>query len=277
MATETDTGLRSSPWLFLLGAVVFLGSVVLFLYDIASGNDVGRGLVANGLAAALVLGLAGREILSHRDSHVRTCREALRAVLFFYGVYLLLAGMVVLVTAVLSHPEPRLGGIYVGAGAAITVVTFLTGGTEGVSDRLSTLVGLVGLLLVAGSTVLFLYDLASGADVLRGIAANGVGAALFILWTAYDMPSDPDSGVETYTDAVGVALLFYGAYLLVAGAVVALTALLAHEYGGVGLLYLVLGGFTLVVGFLLAPVDVLDERRANDGTPSDSEPPDDEP
>lgn len=259
MTAETEAGLRSSPWLFLLGAVVFLGSAGLFLYDLVNGNDVVRGLVANGLAAALVLALAGHETRSNPTSSIRTRAEAVRAVLFFYGIYLLLAGGVVLVTAVLAHPDPQIGGVSVGVGGAITVVTFLTGGEETtVSDRLSTLVGLLGLVLVAGSAVLFLYDLATGRDVLWGIAANGVGAALFVLWTAYDMPADPASEVQTHADALGVALLFYGAYLLVAGAVVAVTGVLAHARGGIGLMYLVLGAVTLVLGLFLAPRDALE-------------------
>jgi len=278
MAAETDTGLRSSPWLFLLGAVVFLGSIALFVYDLRNGDAVARGLAVNGLAAALVLALAGRETLANPDSQIRTGREALRAIMFFYGIYLLVAGVVVLVTAALSHPALWLGGGYVGAGATVAIVIFLTGGTEGLPGRLSTLIGLGGLVLVVVSVVLFAYDLATGGDVLRGIAVNGLGAALFILWTAYDMPADPESGVETHTDALGVALLFYGAYLLVAGAVVALTALLAHGRGSVGLLYLALGGVTLIFGFLLAPVDALEGGSGETGDDGAAgEPTDDEP
>lgn len=258
MAAETERTLQRSPWLFLLGVVVFLGSVALFLYDLANGNDAGRGLLANGAAAALLVGLAGVEALSDPESHVGSRGEALRAMLFFYGLYLIAAGVVVFVGALLGRPDPRLGAGGVAVGGVILVVTFLTGGAEsGALSRVTTLVGLLGLVLVGCSLVLFVFDIVTGGDVLRGIVLNGVGAALFILWTAYDMPSDPDSGVESLPDALGVSLLFYGGYLLAAGATVAATGFVAHERGTVGFLYLVLAVLPLLVGFLLAPLESL--------------------
>jgi len=260
MATETDAGLRRSPWLFLLGVVLFVGSAVLFLFDLVQGNSVTRGLVANGVAALVLLGLAGLETLSNPESHVQTRFEALRAVVFFLGFYLFGAGLVVLAAALAGHPEPRVGAAYVAVGGIIVIVTFLTGGAEeGVLSRLLTTVGLLGLVLAVGSVALFAYDLATSRDVLRGVVANGVGTAVFILWTAYDTPSDPDSAVDTTADALGIALLLYGSYLLLAGVVVVVTGLVAHDQGLVGFLYLGLAVVPVVLGFLLAPLGGLIE------------------
>jgi hypothetical protein len=261
MPAETDAGLRRSPWLFLLGVVVFLGSVGLFLYDLVNGNNAVRGIVANAAAAALVVVLAGLETLSDPESHIQTRGEAVRAMLLFFGLYLVAAGAVVLVVGVLGQPDPRLGAGGVAVGGAIVALMFLTGGTEsGIWTRLTTLAGLLGLALVVASVVLFAYDLATGRDVLRGVVVNGVGAAIFILWTAYDMPSDPESGVDTVPDALGVSLLFYGGYLLAAGTVVVLTGLVGHDRGTVGILYLVLATAPLVLGFFLAPIEALTEQ-----------------
>jgi len=152
------------------------------------------------------------------------------------------------------------------------ILTFLTGGAEsGLWSRLTTLVGLFGLALVVASVAVFGYDLLTGGDVLRGIVVNGVGAALFILWTAYDMPADPDSGVETVPDALGVCLLLYGGYLLAAGAVVTATTLAGHERVTVGLLYLVLAVLPLLLGFFLAPPAALRRDTERDATTGDEE------
>ena len=258
MVAETDAGFRRSPWLFLLGAVVFLGSIALFLFDLANGNSVARGLVANGGATVLVVVLAGLETLADPDSHIESRGETLRAVVFFYGLYLLLAGLVTLGATLLGQTDPRFGAGAVAVGGVVVAVTFVTGGAEAsVLGRLTTLAGLLGLALVVGSVGLFAYDIATDRGVLRGIAANAVGAGLFILWTAYDMPSDPDSGVDTVPDALGVALLFYGGYLLTAGVVIVATGLLAHERGIIGFLYLALAVVPVVLGFLLAPLGKL--------------------
>lgn len=260
MATETDTGLQRSPWLFLLGVVLFLGSTVLFLFDLLEGNSVTRGLVANGVAALVLLGLAGLETLSNPESHIQTRSEALRAVVFFAGLYLVGAGLVVLAAALVGHPAPRVGVAYLAVGGVTVTVTFLTGGTEeGVLSRLITAAGLLGLVLALGSAVLFAYDLATGRDVLRGVLINGVGTAVFVLWTAYDTPSDPDSAVDTTSDALGIALLLYGSYLLLAGVVIVVTGLVAHDQTLVGFLYLGLAVVPVVLGFLFAPLGGLVE------------------
>ena len=258
MAAETETTLQRSPWLFLVGALVFLGSAGLFVFDLANNTDPVRGIAANAVAAALVVVLLGLDILSNPESHIESRGEALRAVLFFYGLYLVAAGVVVFAAGLLGQPDPRLGGTGVAAGGVVIVFTFLTGGAEsGLLSRLTTLAGLLGLVFVVASAVVFVYDILTGGDVLRGIVVNGVGAALFILWTAYDMPADPDSGVESAADAFGVCLLFYGGYLLAAGTVVTATGLVGHDRVTVGLLYLVLAVLPLLLGFFLGPPEAL--------------------
>ena len=263
MATETDAGLQRSPWLFLLGVVIFLGSTVLFLFDLVEGNSVTRGLVANGVAAVILLGLAGLETLSNTESNIQTRSEALRAVVFFLGLYLVGAGLAVLAAAVVGHPEPRVGAGYLAVGGVVVTVTFLTGGAEeGVLSRSITTAGLLGLALALGSAVLFVYDLATSRDVLRGVVANGIGTAVFVLWTAYDTPSDPDSAVDTTADALGIALLLYGSYLFLAGAVIVVTGLVAHDQTPLGFLYLALAVVPVVLGVLLAPLGGLIESTA---------------
>ncbi|ERH10290.1 MAG: hypothetical protein J07HX64_02062 [halophilic archaeon J07HX64] len=267
MATETDAGFQRSPWLFLLGVVIFLGSTVLFLFDLLEGNNVIRGLVANGVAAVILLGLAGLETLSNPESHVQTRFEALRAVVFFCGLYLFGAGLAVLAAALASHPDPRVGAAYVAVGGVVITVTFLTGGAEeGALGRLPTAIGLLGLVLALGSATLFAYDLATGRNALRGIILNGVGTAIFILWTAYDTPSDPESDIDTVSDALGIALLLYGSYLLVAGVVIVVTGLVAHDQGLIGALYLALAVVPVVLGFLFAPLDSLTESTTPDSS-----------
>jgi hypothetical protein len=270
MATGTDAGLKRSPWLFLLGVVIFLGSAVLFLFDLVGGNSVTRGLVANGVAAVILLGLAGLETLSNPESHIQTRSETLRAVVFFLGLYLVGAGLAVLAAALVGHPEPRVGAAYLAVGGVVVTVTFLTGGAEeGVLSRSITAAGLLGLALALGSAMLFAYDLATSRDVLRGVVANGIGTAVFILWTAYDTPSDPDSAVDTTADALGIALLLYGSYLLLAGAVIVVTGLVAHDQTLLGFLYLALAFVPVVLGVLLAPLGGLTESTAPESSDED--------
>ena len=257
MTAETDSS-QGSPWLFLLGALGVLGSAGLVVYDLVVGGPVLRGVLANSVAVALVLALVGRAVLADPDSSVETRLEAARATLSFYGGYLLVAGVVVFAAG-----PGRVATGYLLVAGGLLLVTFLTGG-DGLVDRLSTLAGLAGLVLAVGSVPLFAYDLLTGGDVLRGIAANGVGMGLFVLWSVRDMPADPDIGVETVTDGLGMALLLYGGYLVAAGAVVTVTGLVAHARAGLGVLYLALGLVTLVVGGLVAPLEQLTTDPATD-------------
>jgi hypothetical protein len=128
---------------------------------------------------------------------------------------------------------------------------------------------LAGLVVFLGSALLFLADLARGVNVLRGIAANAVGAALLIGWAAHDTLYDPNSEVATRGGAAGTALLLYGLYLLLAGAVIGATGFLFHEYTPLALLYLGLAVVAVVVGFLVFPTDAIVDRDGADGADYD--------
>jgi len=119
----------------------------------------------------------------------------------------------------------------------------------------------VGLLVFFGSLVLFVVDIARNVDVFRATVANAAGAVLLILWAAIDTYTDPDSEVSTPGGAAGTALLLYGLYLLLAGAVLVATGLVFHTRGVLGFWYLPLAVFTIVVGFLVFPGDAIPDTR----------------
>lgn len=258
MATEMEMNVGHSPWPFLLGVALVLGSAILFIYDLAVGNAVVRGLVGNLFGAALLVTVAGWQTLSHPESSIDSKSEAGRAIALMYGVYLVVAGLFVLSVGVLFHPNPRLGGTLAGIGGASVIAIFLTGhrATE-VDGRLSTTIGGIGVLLFVGSIPLFVYDFVTGQDVFRGIAINAAGAGVFVLWTVYDMPEDPGSGIQTHGEAAGVALLHYGTYLLVAGGVLLGTGPFGHAYSTVGVGYVATAILTLAIGFVIAPLDAI--------------------
>jgi len=122
---------------------------------------------------------------------------------------------------------------------------------------------LVGLLLFLGSGLLFLADLLRDVDVLRGIAANAVGAALLMAWAAHDTLFDPNSEVATRGGAVGTALLLYGLYLLIAGVVIGVTGVFVHGYTAIAVAYLGLALVAVVVGFLIFPTEAVVEQSQN--------------
>jgi len=130
---------------------------------------------------------------------------------------------------------------------------------------------LAGLVVFLGSALLFLADLARGVNVLRGIAANAVGAALLIAWAAHDTLYDPNSEVATRGGAAGTALLLYGLYLLLAGAVIGATGFLLHEYTPLALLYLGLAVVAVVVGFLVFPTDAIVDGDGGSDTDGDGD------
>lgn len=258
MATEMEMDVSHSPWPFLLGVALVLGSALLFSYDMAIGNSILRGVGGNLLGAAVLVAVAGWQTFSHPDSSIDSKSEAGRAIALMYGVYLVVAGLLVLIVGVLFHPDPRLGGALAGIGGASVIAIFLTGhrATE-VDGRLSTTIGGVGVLLFVGSVPLFIYDLTVGHDVFRGIVTNAAGAGVFVVWTVYDMPADPASGVQTHAEAAGVALLHYGTYLLVAGGVLLGTAPLGHDYGSLGLAYVGISLGAVALGLVVAPLDAI--------------------
>ena len=130
---------------------------------------------------------------------------------------------------------------------------------------------LPGLLVFFASLVLFLYDLAVGNDVLRGIGANAVGMALLITWAAHDTLRDPNSEVATRGGAAGTALLLYGLYLILAGVTITATGLLFHDRAVLGLWYVPLAIVSIVIGFVVFPTSAVvgEDAESLDETDTD--------
>jgi hypothetical protein len=118
---------------------------------------------------------------------------------------------------------------------------------------------LLGLVVFLGSAVLFVVDLLGTGTVLRSLGANAASAAILIAWAAHDTLFDPNSEVDTRGGAVGTALLLYGLYLAVAGAVVGATGLVFHDRPILGAWYLGLAVFATLVGFLAFPTEAVVE------------------
>lgn len=118
---------------------------------------------------------------------------------------------------------------------------------------------LLGLVVFLGSVVLFVVDLLGTGTVLRSLGANAASAAILIAWAAHDTLFDPNSEVDTRGGAVGTALLLYGLYLAVAGAVVGATGLVFHDRPILGAWYLGLAVFATLVGFLAFPTEAVVE------------------
>jgi hypothetical protein len=265
MATDDDPG--RATWLFLLGVTLFLGSVVLLVADLVRGVPIARGVVLNAVGALLLVAVATRETFADDDSSIETRLDAFRASVFFVSVYLIGAGVVLLVVGLVASPPPRLGAFGLVAGILGTGLVYLTSeGLGGLPGRVGTLVGGVGLLVFFASVVLFAYDLWAGQDVLRAIAANAAGAALFLLWSAFDMPADPDSRAETLGEASGAVFLFYGVYLGVAGVVLAATLWLGHDYRNLALWYIAMGAITTILGLFLSPTGASGNGHDDGGT-----------
>lgn len=135
-------------------------------------------------------------------------------------------------------------------------------------ERASPWLFLLGLVVFLGSTLLFVVDLVRGVDVIRSVAANGVGAIVLIGWAALDTYRSGESGVDTVSGAAGTALLLYGIYLSIAGFVVGLTGLFAHDRLIIGVTYLGLSVGAVVAGYLIMPIGAL--LGSDDEDPDDS-------
>jgi len=115
----------SSPALFLLGFLVFLGSVLLFFLDLVRGVDVLRSMGANAIGAALLMAWAAHDTLFDPDSEVATAGGAAGTALLLYGLYLFAAGVLVGATGLFFHDRAVLGGWYLGLAVVATVVGFV--------------------------------------------------------------------------------------------------------------------------------------------------------
>jgi F0F1-type ATP synthase assembly protein I len=124
-----------SPWLFLVGLLLFLGSGLLFLTDLIRGVDVLRGIAANAAGAALLMAWAAYDTLFDPDSEVATRGGAAGTALLLYGLYLLIAGVVIGATGLLFHEYAALGPWYLGLAVVAVVVGFSVFPTEAVVER----------------------------------------------------------------------------------------------------------------------------------------------
>lgn len=113
-----------SPWLFLLGLLVFLASALLFVVDFARGIDVLRSLVANTVGAALLITWAAHDTLHDPNSEVATAGGAAGTALLLYALYLLGAGIVIAVTG-FFHDRQVLGLLYVAVAFLAATVGFV--------------------------------------------------------------------------------------------------------------------------------------------------------
>jgi hypothetical protein len=133
MSTASSDWEGGSPWLFLLGLLVFLGSALLFLADLARDVDVLRSLVANTLGAALLITWAAHDTLHDPNSEVATTGGAAGTALLLYGLYLLGAGIVIAITSVF-HDRLVLGLLYAAVAFVAATVGFLIFPTEAVLE-----------------------------------------------------------------------------------------------------------------------------------------------
>lgn len=134
--------------------------------------------------------------------------------------------------------------------------------------RASPWLFLLGLLVFFGSTLLFVVDLVRGVDIIRSVAANGIGAIVLIGWAGLDTYRSGEFEVDTISGAAGTALLLYGLYLSIAGFVVGLTGLVAHDRLIIGVLYVGLSVGAIVLGYLVMPIGALlgsDDEEAETG------------
>lgn len=133
--SETTTAWQgASPWLFLVGLLVFLGSLVVFLWDLLMGNDVLYSIAVNSIGSAFLIAWAALDTLSDPESEVGTRGGAAGTALLLYGLYLLLAGVVISATGLLFHDRPALGLWYLPLALVSVIVGFLTFPTETVVD-----------------------------------------------------------------------------------------------------------------------------------------------
>lgn len=112
-----------SPLVFLFGLVVFVASLVLFVVDLALGNDVLRGIVVNAIGAVIMIVWAAQDTLYDPDYDVQSGVSAAGTAVLLYGVYLLNAGVVIAATGVFFHPRPNLGLWYI----LLAIVTIVVG------------------------------------------------------------------------------------------------------------------------------------------------------
>jgi hypothetical protein len=125
VADSDETRPSSRPWLFLLGLLVFLGSVLLFLVDLFRGVAIIRSVSANAVGAVILMVWAALDTLTDPNSDVESRGGATGTALLLYGIYLFLAGITIAVTGLLFHDQLQLGLWYLGLAVLGILVGFL--------------------------------------------------------------------------------------------------------------------------------------------------------
>lgn len=114
----------TAPLLFLVGLVAFAGGAVGFLADLVTGHDVLRSLLINGGGAGLLVTWAAVDTLGDPDARVATATGAAGTALLLYGLYMVVAGLLVAATT-FRHGRLWLGVGMSASGAAGMLVGFL--------------------------------------------------------------------------------------------------------------------------------------------------------
>ena len=131
--SSTDGWDGASPWLFLVGLVVFLGSLFLFVADVIRQVDVLRGVVLNAVGAVFLIAWAAHDTLFDPNSEVATRGGAAGTALLLYGLYLVLAGVVISATG-LWHDYLLIGLFYLPLAVVAVLVGLLIFPTEAVME-----------------------------------------------------------------------------------------------------------------------------------------------
>lgn len=134
MRESTEEWDGSPAWLFLLGLVIFLGSLLLFIVDLFRGVDVFRSIAANAVGVAVLITWAAHDTLRNPDSVVGSPGGAAGTALLLYGLYLLGSGVVIGVTG-LFHQHGQLGLWYVALGLLAIVFGFVVFPNEVIVDQ----------------------------------------------------------------------------------------------------------------------------------------------
>lgn len=141
MSQDRDSIDGASPWLFLSGLLVFLGSILLFVADLLRGLDILRSVAANTVGAVTLIGWAALDTYRNEESEVATVGGATGTALLLYGLYLLGTGVVIAVTGLFAHDRLTIGLLYLGF-AVLSVVLgyaiFPTGTVMGGDDASDT-------------------------------------------------------------------------------------------------------------------------------------------
>jgi hypothetical protein len=121
----SDEGQPSwSPWVFLVGLVLFLGSLAAFVADLVTGHDVVRSLAVNAVGVAVLVTWAASDTLRDPESAVASRGGAAGTGVLLCGIYLVLAAVVLAVTSVV-HGRLELAAWVGGLGVVLVALGFL--------------------------------------------------------------------------------------------------------------------------------------------------------